>query len=121
MESRGIRLVDLRRSANEYTCVSNGKELTADPVGYRTTRQETDDICCKVITVEFDKMVCFGTVHFLQREYILVECILINLCRPTVDDLDWLAMVGLTRFRLENTLTKEYFSSVYDDRSVPMS
>jgi len=75
------------------------KGLTTNPSGNGSASQEPNHIRCKVITIKFDKMVRFGTIHVLEGEEVFIECILINLGGSTIDNLDWLAVMRFARYR----------------------
>jgi hypothetical protein len=89
MVSKGTQLVVLLIS----TAYAMSTRLTTDPIRYRSAGQESNDIRCKVITVKFDKMIRFWTIHILKGKEVFIECILINFGGSAIDNLNWLTMV----------------------------
>ena len=67
-----------------------------------------------MITVEFDQMVCVWIVQVLEREKVIIECVLINLGISTIDNLDGLTVMRLSWDGFKDTLSKEDFSTEYD-------
>jgi len=110
MVSTGTRSVGLWISFAHHSI----GQLTTDPSGYRPSGQESHNIRRKVITVELDQMVCVWIVQVLEREEVIVECVLINLGISTIDNLCGLTVVRLSWDGFKNSLSKEDFSTEYN-------